>query len=544
ERVLEVGDCWLDAGIIPFSTLGYERDSFLEAGFAAGAGEGLTKADLPDHASWERWFPADWVSEMREQIRLWFYSQLFMSVALTGRAPYRAVLGYEKLNDETGRPMHKSWGNAIWFDDAIEKIGADVMRWMFAAQPPGQNMSFGYGPADAVRRQLHPLWNSYRFLSLNAGPEGFRPTAAERERAPRSEHLLDRWLLARVQELVRDVREALDRWSTPDYVRACDRFFDDLSNWYVRGSRPRFWAGDRVAFAVLHHALERVARVIAPAMPFLADELWEGLVVEPLGDGAPDSVHLAGFPEADAELLDEALLVAMADVRSVVELGHQARAEARQRLRQPFASAVIACADPAAVSGLESLSDLIASELNVKRLEFATDAGTLVERQVIPNFRVLGPRIGARVQELKAALATGSFEADEHGRVQVGDLTLESGDYELRVRPKEGFEAVDDGRFVVAIDTRITEELAREGLARDVVRHLQNVRKELGFEVSDRIFVRYTTDDAELALTLGEHGDSIAREVLASAFGNDAAGAGHPFPSAERPRAFFDVQRA
>jgi isoleucyl-tRNA synthetase len=543
ERVAEVGDCWLDAGIIPFSTLGHGREESLAGGFAEGAGEGLTVADLPDQAYWERWFPADWVSEMREQIRLWFYSQLFMSVALTGKAPYRAVLGYEKLNDETGRPMHKSWGNAIWFDDAIEVMGADVMRWLFAAQPPGQNMSFGYGPAETVRRRLHPLWNSYRFLSLNAGPESFRPDADARERGPRSDELLDRWLLARVQELVRDAREALDRFATPEYVRACERFFDDLSNWYVRSSRPRFWAGDQTAFAVLHHALERVARVIAPTMPFLAEELWEGLIVDPLGDAAPDSVHLAGFPEVDAELLDEELLAAMADARAVVELGHQARAEAKQRLRQPFASAVIACADPAAKPGLESLSDEIARELNVKRLEFATDAASLVERQVIPNFRVLGPRIGARVQELKAALAAGRFEPDADGRVQVGDLTLEPGDYELRVRPREGFEAVDDGRFVVAIDTRITEELAREGLARDVVRHLQNVRKELGFEVSDRIVVRFSTDDGELARTLAEHGETIAREVLAEEFSN-GAGSGSPFPSAENPRGLFDVRRA
>ena len=185
ERVPEVGDCWLDAGIVPFSTLGYGRDEYLPEGFAAGAGEGLTKADLPDHAYWERWFPADWISEMREQIRLWFYSQLFMSVALTGQAPYRSVLGYEKLNDEVGRPMHKSWGNAIWFDDAIEKMGADVMRWLFAGQAPGQNMSFGFGPAETVRRRLHPLWNSYRFLALNAGPEGFRPDPGRaRARAP------------------------------------------------------------------------------------------------------------------------------------------------------------------------------------------------------------------------------------------------------------------------------------------------------------------------------------------------------------------------
>jgi isoleucyl-tRNA synthetase len=543
ERVPEVGDAWLDAGIIPFSTLGYGRDAFLAEGFAAGAGEGLTKADLPDNDYWERWFPADWVSEMREQIRLWFYSQLFMSVALTGKAPYRAVLGYEKLNDETGRPMHKSWGNAIWLDDAIEVMGADVMRWMFAAQTPGQNMSFGYGPADAVRRQLHPLWNSYRFLSLNAAPEGFRPDPAERERAPRSEQLLDRWLLARVQELVRDSRDALDRWSTPEYVRACDRFFDDLSNWYVRSSRARFWAGDRMAFAVLHHALERVTRVIAPAMPFLAEELWEGLVLEPLGDEAPDSVHLAGFPEVDAELLDEPLLAAMADARAVVGLGLQARAEAKQRLRQPFASAIVACADPAALPGLQSLSAEIARELNVKELAFASDASELVDQQLVPNFRVLGPRIGARVQELKAALAAGTFAPDADGRVHVGELVLEPGEYELRVRQREGFEAVDDGRFVVAIDTRITEELAREGLARDVVRHIQTVRKELGFEVSDRIAVRVATDDAELAQTLAEHGETIAREVLAEQFSNGGGGGGHPFPSAERARGFFDVER-
>jgi isoleucyl-tRNA synthetase len=278
-------------------------------------------------------------------------------------------------------------------------------------------------------------------------------------------------------------------------------------------------------------------------MPFLAEELWEGLVVEPLGDVAPDSVHLAGFPEVDDELLDESLLVAMADARAVVELGHQARAEAGQRLRQPFASAVVACADPGAVAGLESLSEAIASELNVKLLEFSTDAGALVERQLVPNFRVLGPRIGARVQELKAALAAGSFAPDETGRVQVGDLVLEPGDYELRVRPREGFEAVDDGRFVVAIDTRITDELAREGLARDVVRHLQNVRKELGFEVSDRIVVTYATDDAELALTLTEHGEAIAREVLAVSFGEGST-TEHAFPSAERARGVFGVQRA
>ena len=184
RRVTEVGDCWLDAGIVPFSTLGWERDAFVAGGYAQGAGEGLTVADLPDHAYWERWFPADWVSEMREQIRLWFYSQLFMSVVLVGKAPYRAVLGYEKLHDETGRAMHKSWGNAIWFDDAVEKMGADVMRWLYAAQTPSQNMNFGYGPANEVKRRLLTLWNSYAFLVRYADVDGFRPTWDDLETGP------------------------------------------------------------------------------------------------------------------------------------------------------------------------------------------------------------------------------------------------------------------------------------------------------------------------------------------------------------------------
>ena len=175
ERLPDVGDCWLDAGIVPFSTLGWNSPEFGERGYGTGAAAGVTVADLPAHADWELWFPADWVSEMREQIRLWFYSMLFMSVVLVGETPYRRVLCYEKVNDETGRPMHKSWGNAIWFDDAVERMGADVMRWMFAAQTPSQNMNFGYGPANEVKRRLLTLWNTYNFFVLYAIPDGYEP---------------------------------------------------------------------------------------------------------------------------------------------------------------------------------------------------------------------------------------------------------------------------------------------------------------------------------------------------------------------------------
>jgi isoleucyl-tRNA synthetase len=211
ERVPEVGDAWLDAGIVPFSTLGWGRKTYEPGGYAAGAGEGLTTADLPDHAHWERWFPADWVSEMREQIRLWFYSQLFMSVVLVDRAPYRTVLGYEKVHDETGRPMHKSWGNAIWFDDAVERMGADPLRWLYAGQTPSQNLNFGYGPAGEVKRRLLTLWNSYSFLVRYAEIDGFRPTYADLDDGPPTATALDRWLVARAQGLSR--RSA--RRSTP-----------------------------------------------------------------------------------------------------------------------------------------------------------------------------------------------------------------------------------------------------------------------------------------------------------------------------------------
>ena len=188
ERLPDVGDCWLDAGIVPFSTLGWSSPEFAERGYATGAAAGVTAADLPAHADWELWFPADWVSEMREQIRLWFYSMLFMSVVLVGETPYRRVLCYEKVNDETGRPMHKSWGNAIWFDDAVERMGADVMRWMFASQTPSQNMNFGYGPANDVKRKLLTLWNTYNFFVLYAIPDGFEPRLETLETRARRRH--------------------------------------------------------------------------------------------------------------------------------------------------------------------------------------------------------------------------------------------------------------------------------------------------------------------------------------------------------------------
>src|SRR5919198_3742553 len=246
ERIKEVGDVWLDAGIVPFSTLGWQNPEWIAEGYAAGAARGLTRADLPDHAYWEKWFPADWVSEMREQIRLWFYSISFMAMTLVGRLPYERVLTYEKMLDEHGREMHGSWGNMIEAGDAFSRMGADVMRWQYCAQPPERNLLFGFGPADAIKRELLTFWNSVSFFVSYANIAGYRPAWSSLE--PSGElGPLDRWLVARTRRFVGDAARAFDSYLTVDVIRAARSFMDDLSNWYIRRSRRRFWDGDDTA---------------------------------------------------------------------------------------------------------------------------------------------------------------------------------------------------------------------------------------------------------------------------------------------------------
>src|SRR5439155_4642025 len=235
KRVVEVGDVWLDAGIVPFSTLGWQNPEWIEGGYATGASRELSHSDLPDQSYWEEWFPAHWVSEMREQIRLWLYSLMFMSVALTGKAPYRQVLTYEKLLDAEGREMHGSWGNLISADDAFERMGADVMRWLYCEQPPTKNIRFGFGPAAEVKRRLLTFWNSARFLTEYAEIEGFQPCFADLERGVRDieRRPLDRWLAARVQKLVSEAEAAYEAYLSVEVIAAFDSFVDDLSNWYI-----------------------------------------------------------------------------------------------------------------------------------------------------------------------------------------------------------------------------------------------------------------------------------------------------------------------
>jgi isoleucyl-tRNA synthetase len=495
ERVTEVGDVWLDAGIVPFATLGWQNEEWKPEGYATGAARGLTTADLPDHAYWEEWFPADWVSEMREQIRLWFYSQLFMSVVLTGRAPFRRVLGYEKMLDENGREMHGSWGNMIEANDAFARMGADVMRWQYCAQPPDRNLLFGFGPADAIKREVLTLWNSVKFFVEYANIAGFRPSWSalnlEGELAP-----LDRWLVERTHAFVTEAEAGYEAYLTVDVMRAYEAYVDDLSNWYIRRSRPRFWAGDDdAAFQTLWYAIVQMLRVMAPILPFVTDHLWRNLVLD-----GPKSVHLAGWP--DVPQPDRTLLGEVAEVRRVVTLAHQARNTSGLKLRQPLRRLVVEGA------AARTHAREIADEVNVKEVEFGT---VEAELRVKPNLPALGPRLGKELRTVRQALQAGEFEELPGGRFRAAGHELEPDEVLVERLGREGFAVASADGVTVALDTTLDDELVLEGRVRDLIRQVNTMRKEQGLELTDRVVLTVPAA-LEPLLRWEEH---IKNEVLA-----------------------------
>jgi isoleucyl-tRNA synthetase len=494
ERIPEVGDAWLDAGIVHFSTLGWQNPVWIPQGNATGSAAGLTEADLPDHGYWEQWYPSDWICEGRTQIRLWFYAQCFMAITLDGRQPYHRVLTYENVLDEQGREMHKSWGNAIELDEALERMGADVMRWVYCEQNPSQDLRFGYGLAEDVKRRLLTLWNSVGFLITYANIAEWEP---EWGSAPATTHALDRWLGARTAQLVADAEQTYERYWTPALTATFDAYVEDLSNWYIRRSRRRFWDGDAAALETLWWSLVQALRVVAPVMPFLADHLWRRLVLS-----GPESVHLAGWPEVPEP--EEALLKEVADVRRVVELGRQARAQSGIKLRQPLRRVVVQGAPD-----VSAHADEIAEELSVKRVEFgAVEASEL---RVKPNLPVLGPKLGKELAEVRAALEAGRFEELEGGRFRVDRRELEADEVLVERAGKEGWAVAADDGITVALDLALDPELELEGRVRDLIHEINRLRKERGFELTDRIVVTLPQGENEVL----RHEGWIKQETLA-----------------------------
>ncbi|HEX5369859.1 MAG TPA: isoleucine--tRNA ligase, partial [Dehalococcoidia bacterium] len=347
ERIPDVGNPWLDAGIVPFSTLGYRHD----------------------RTYWEQWFPAQFITEaFPGQFRNWFYSLLTMSTALVNRPPFEVVLGHAMVRDEHGEEMHKSKGNAIWFDDAADSMGVDVMRWLFFRQNPAANVNFGYGPADEVRRGMFlTLWNTYAFFVTYASLDGWQPSAGEPARTE-----LDRWVLSELHQLVRGVTERLQDFDTLSATRMVEGFVEDLSNWYVRRSRRRFWksesdADKQAAYATLYECLTTLTRVLAPFTPFLAEELYQNLV-RSFEAATPESVHLTDWPQADQSKIDRALSADTRLVMRVASLGRAARAKAQIKVRQPVAELFVKLPTQAEERALERLAPQLLDELNVKAL--------------------------------------------------------------------------------------------------------------------------------------------------------------------------------
>jgi isoleucyl-tRNA synthetase len=367
--------------------------------------------------------------------------------------------------------MHGSWGNMINAEDAFAQMGADVMRWQYCQQPPTQDLWFGFGPAHEIKRRLLTFWHSVKFLVDYGNIEGFAPSWETLQ--PDGElRALDRWLVARTRRLVAEATEGYEATLTVNVVRAFEAFVDDVSNWYIRRSRRRFYSFDEAAFRTLWFALVQSLRVIAPVMPFLADHLWRNLVQD-----GPASVHLAPWPEA--EPADGALLEEIAEVRRVVELGRQARASSQLKLRQPLRRMVVAGA------ALHGHADEIADELRVKQVEFAEVEAS--ELRVKPNLRVLGPKLGPALREVRERLARGEFEELEGGRFSVDGHVLEPEEVLVERVGRDGWAVATDGVLTVALDAVLDDELRLEGRLLDRVHEVNVLRRDSGFAVTDRI---------------------------------------------------------
>ena len=485
SRVADVGNPWLDAGIVAYSTLQYRAD--------------------PEY--WRKWFPADLITEsFPGQFRNWFYSMLAMSTILERKAPFRTVQTYATLFAEDGRPMHKSWGNAIEFNDAANTMGVDVMRWMYCAHKPETNLLFGYHRADETRRRfLIPLWNVYSFFVTYANLDDWQPASVDAPLADLQLSELDRWMLARLNQVIAQVTKAMDDYDPYAATLALEPLLDGLTNWYVRRSRRRFWKSEHdadkdAAYATLYHVLVTLAKLLAPLVPFVSEIMYQNLV-RTLDEGVEESVHHCAWPEVDAGAVDRELLDQMDLAMRIAALGRSARSTSNVKLRQPLARArVYAGEGPGELP--QSLVELVTDELNVKELEFVDSEGDLVEYEIglLPN--LLGPKHGPRFPLLRKAVAAADaaalarrFQAGLSLSVELGDggppLELLPEEVEVRTHGREGYAVAEDRGLVVAVDVTITPALAREGLARDLVRRIQTLRKEADFELDDRITTYY-----------------------------------------------------
>ncbi|HEV2856770.1 MAG TPA: isoleucine--tRNA ligase [Solirubrobacterales bacterium] len=517
RRVLSVIDTWYDSGAMPFAQFHYPFEGKEE---------------------FEERFPADYICEAQDQTRGWFYTLLAESTLLFDTSSYRNCVCLGLILDPEGQKMSKSRGNVVDPWDVLDAHGADAFRWYYlTAQQPWAGYRFSVDTVgESVRQFLLTLWNTYSFWVLYANAEGLGPDDFDASPPQPSNsdaagglNDLDRWALSRLQATTATVRERMDDYDCTTAGRAIADFVEELSNWYVRLSRRRFWDGDRAAFATLRHCLLETVAMLAPFTPFLADEIHRNLA----GDRAEPSVHLRDFPTADESLADPNLEQEMEAVRLTVELGRAARAQAKAKVRQPLRRAVIVAND-AERAAIEARADLVTAELNVKELDFVTDESELVSYSAKSNYRALGPRFGRKMPQVAAAVealdaahvAAVLAEGGEIGiNIDGSDHTLGPDDVTLALQPLEGYEVEAEAGHAVALQLELDDELRREGLAREIVHAVQIARKDAGLEITDRITLTLT-GDKDLIDAAQAHQDYLATEVLATSVSYDGSADG------------------
>ncbi len=505
-RVPEVIDCWFDSGSMPFAQHHYPFEN---------------------KELFESQFPADFISEAVDQTRGWFYSLLAISTLIFNKAPYKNVIVLGHVQDENGQKMSKSKGNAVDPFEALESYGADAIRWYFYTNsaPWLPNRFHGKAVIEGQRKFMGTLWNTYAFYVLYANIDKFDPTKYQLSDAKLT--AIDRWLLSRLNTLVGEVDDNLGNYRIPEAARALQEFVDDMSNWYVRRCRERYWVQgiteDKIAaYMTLYHALVVTAKVAAPMIPFMAENIYQNLV-RSVDKNAPESIHLCDFPEVQNELIDKELEKGMKTVLDVVVLGRAARNGANIKNRQPLGTLYVKL--PEALG--ESFVSIIREELNVKTVDFSNEVDNMVTYIFKPQLKTLGPKFGKKLGEIRNALGTldtaaAKAELDKTGAItlQLADeaISLGAEDLLIEAQQKEGYFTLTDNGITVSLDTELTPELIDEGFARELISKIQTMRKEAGFMVTDHIKVTLSGGENAERVAMSKK-DEIAGDVLADDIG-------------------------
>ena len=501
ERIPEVGDCWLDAGITPFSTKKY----------------------FEDKEYFENNFPSDLVIEMKEQIRLWFYSLLFMSVTLTGKAPYKQVVAHSSVIKEDGGKFSKT-GYMIRFDDAAEEMGADAIRYLFMGNPIASDVRFGYNLADEARRKIIGFWNIYVFFNLYAAIDN--PDIASHKIVYENLNYSDKWLLTRTNEFIKFARNAMDTFRHASLVKEFEVFVDDVSNWYIRINRKRFWKStdkeDQMnAYACLYNAIKAIIGVMAPITPFLTDYVYQNTVRE-IEKDAPVSVHLTAYPEVMDIPEDKAVLESTRIAREIIATAQRMRNEAQIKVKQPL-SKMYVTAPEGEYEAVKPLIGVIKEELNVKDVEFTSDTSVYNEVYFTVNFRVAGAALKGEAQKLKALVD--GLDALGHAAlakqvasdsVDIGAFSgLKGNLFDAHDRPRKNFVVTTENSRTLALDTELDDELIAEGIVRELIRQIQVMRKDAGFSVEQRIYAEIIPDDDVAGAAIAKYADKIKADILA-----------------------------